>query len=209
MLGSFSQCGPQDREAEQEAVLQIVAGAAPTATAMRTTFFFVMSSPRIYAQLVKKIEDTENGPVSSNPISDGEALKVTYLTACIKEGLRMWPPVVGLISKQVPPGGSEIMRSYVPGGTCICYAGFSLSRKKDIFGVSPFANGNPNGGFLFPGMGERDRGLAHFSTSRSWIFAFPRRAAKLPRKPPPPPPPPLLLLLLPFCCRDSAAYPST
>jgi hypothetical protein len=52
----------------------------------------------------------------SVPITDGEARKLPYLQAVIKEGLRIWPPVVGLMAKEDPPGGDEINGMFVPEG---------------------------------------------------------------------------------------------
>jgi cytochrome P450 len=53
-----------------------------------------------------------------------------YLQATIKEGLRIWPPAVGLFAKRVPPEGDTINGKYVPGGTKIGYGGFSIFRNK-------------------------------------------------------------------------------
>jgi cytochrome P450 len=52
----------------------------------------------------------------------------------IKEGLRIWPPVVGLMSKKVPPEGDTIDGKFVPGGVSIGYGGFGIFRNKRIWG---------------------------------------------------------------------------
>lgn len=57
-----------------------------------------------------------------------------YLQSVIKEGLRIWPPAVGLMAKKVPPDGDTINGMYVPGGTRIGYGGFSVLRNKKIWG---------------------------------------------------------------------------
>jgi cytochrome P450 len=44
-----------------------------------------------------------------------------YLQAVIKEGLRIFPPVAGLMSKEVPPGGDAFNGLYIPEGTKIGY----------------------------------------------------------------------------------------
>jgi hypothetical protein len=54
-------------------------------------------------------------PISS-PIQDAEARKLPYLQAVIKEGLRIFPPVVGLMSKVVPPEGDVIDNLFVQEG---------------------------------------------------------------------------------------------
>ena len=61
-------------------------------------------------------EAVGNGSISS-PIEDSEARTLLYLQACIKEGLRMFPPVTSLFPKVVPPEGDTINGVFLPGGT--------------------------------------------------------------------------------------------
>ena len=57
-----------------------------------------------------------------------------YLQAIIKEGLRIWPPVVGLMAKEVPKGGDVFKGQYLPEGTHIGYCAWGIFRRKDIWG---------------------------------------------------------------------------
>ena len=135
MLGSFLDHGLSDQEAVQEAVLQIIAGSDTTASSIRMILFFLMTSPRSYRRLTDEIVAAEQRGALSHPVTqDSEATQMPYLDACIKEGLRMWPPVVGLMSKEVPPGGATILGRPVPEGTCIGYSAWALHRKKETFG---------------------------------------------------------------------------
>jgi cytochrome P450 len=70
----------------------------------------------------------------SSPITDAEARNLPYLQAIIKEGLRIWPPIVGLQGKLVPPGGDVINGHFVPAGTKVGTAVFGMMRNKKIFG---------------------------------------------------------------------------
>lgn len=63
-------------------------------------------------------EGIADGRISS-PITDAEAKQLPYLQAIIKEGLRILPPVSGLMDKEVPPEGDTIDGYFVPGGTKI------------------------------------------------------------------------------------------
>lgn len=57
-----------------------------------------------------------------------------YLQAVIKEGLRIFPPVAGLSSKLVPPGGDTFNGIVLPEGTKIGYCAWGVFRNKEIFG---------------------------------------------------------------------------
>jgi cytochrome P450 len=61
-----------------------------------------------------------------------------YLQAVIKEGLRIWPPVIGLLSKVVPEQGDEVefdgKKLFIPGGTNVGYCAWGIHRNKEVFG---------------------------------------------------------------------------
>jgi cytochrome P450 len=107
-----------------------MAGSDTTAVAIRAIFLHLITNPRI---LTKFRTEYENASISS-PITDSEARKLSYLQAIIKEGLRIWPPVVGLMAKEVPPEGDVINGLFVPAGTSIGYGAWGIFRSKKIFG---------------------------------------------------------------------------
>ena len=96
-----------------------MAGSDTTATAVRATLLFLITTPRVLWRLRAEIDEAVNSGSISNPIKDQEARALPYLQACIKEGLRMFPPVTGLVSKMVPPEGDTINGVFLPGGTDI------------------------------------------------------------------------------------------
>lgn len=70
----------------------------------------------------------------SDPIKDAEAKKMPYLQAVIKEGLRIHPPVTGLMLKVVPPGGDTVLGKYLPAGTKLGYTAFGLFLDPKLWG---------------------------------------------------------------------------
>ena len=99
--------------------MERVAGADTTATAARATLLAIISNPRVHAQFVKEIDTAESRGVISSPIRDQEARGLQYVQACIKEGLRLFPPLGQLRERMVPPEGDTYKGKHIPGGTFI------------------------------------------------------------------------------------------
>ncbi|KAL8346870.1 hypothetical protein RB598_000642 [Gaeumannomyces tritici] len=151
MLGSFLAHGLTREEAEGEMLLQIVAGSDTTATAVRTTMLYMLSSPNVYGRLTAEVRAwaaekqqqqqqqqqhqlPQQPPCSSPPATNAECLALPYLQAVIKEGMRMHPPVAGLMGVMVPPGGDVLCGLGVPGGTEVGWSVFALQRREDVYG---------------------------------------------------------------------------
>ncbi|PFH61477.1 hypothetical protein XA68_17308 [Ophiocordyceps unilateralis] len=131
MLGSFVARGLTQSEAESEILMQILAGSDTTATAIRATMLYIMSSPRVVNKLRAEMETAQlTWPV----ITDVEARNMAYLQAVIKEGLRMFPPVAGLMAKEVPKGGDTFKGVFFPEGTRIGYCAWGVARWPETWG---------------------------------------------------------------------------
>lgn len=135
MLGSFLKHGVTQEEAESETVLQLIAGTDTTATAIRAIILFAITTPRVLWRLRAEIDEAaKNGRISS-PIRDSEARRMPYLQACIKEGLRVFPPAAGLFPKTVPPEGDTLNGVFIPGGTEIGHSAWAIHRSTAVFGA--------------------------------------------------------------------------
>jgi cytochrome P450 len=100
MTASFIEKGLSGGDLTAEAIVQILAGADSSATAIRTSLLYIISRPSICLTLQAEIDrGVKEGRISSPVIQDSEALKMPYLQAVICEGLRIWPPVTGLLNK--------------------------------------------------------------------------------------------------------------
>lgn len=99
------------------------------------TLLCLITNPAAYSSLQKEVDEAVKQGRLSSPISEAEAKTLPYLQAVIREGLRMYPPVTGLGSKQVPKGGEVINGYYVPEGTQVGTNFFGLQRSKDIWGA--------------------------------------------------------------------------
>ena len=96
------------------------------------TLLSLMTTPSAYMALVTEIRKAS--PSISKPISWAQTQTLPYLTAVIREGLRVWPPLTGLGLKRVPDGGDYINGYFVPGGTEVGQGFHAVGRSKDVWG---------------------------------------------------------------------------
>ena len=133
MLGSFLRHGLSRDEAEHEALLQLLGGSDSTATAIRMTFLYILTNPVVYNRLVQELEANKHR-ISSPMIQSSDAQNLPYLQSCIKEGLRVWPPLTGLQGKVSPPGGETVNGQFIPGNIEVCWNPMSMQRRREIYG---------------------------------------------------------------------------
>ena len=138
MLGSFKSHGLSQALTENESVLQITVGADSTATAIRMTFLYILANPPVYFKLLQEMDKQSlNSNDEKEVISCAEAKKMPFLQACIREGLRMFPPMQGLQNKVAPPEGIMINGLFVPGNVEVGTNYHMMMRRVEIFGTDP------------------------------------------------------------------------
>ncbi|WQF76942.1 Putative cytochrome P450 [Colletotrichum destructivum] len=152
MLGSFVAHGLTQEEASSEILMQMcdslslptrcfsktpltpldrLAGSDMTATAIRATLLHIITNRRVLTALCAEIKEARpSWPV----VTEAEARKMRYLQAVIKEGLRIFPAVVGQMSKEVPKGGDTFKGVYLPEGTRIGYGAWGIFRRAEVWG---------------------------------------------------------------------------
>lgn len=114
-----------------------VAGADSSAYAMTMILLNLVTNPRTHLALQSEIDGAlASGAIhdSSEPVTEAEAKSLPYLQAVLREGFRMFPPFVGLASKQVPPEGDVVNGYFVPGGTQVGHNTFGVGRLKSFWG---------------------------------------------------------------------------
>ncbi|KAJ9606749.1 hypothetical protein H2200_008758 [Cladophialophora chaetospira] len=136
MLGSFINHGLTQQECEVESLLQILAGADSTATALRTTFLHILTSPPTYSKLRQEIETAlDAGKVAYPVIKNSQAQALPYLQACVKEGLRMFMPLHGLAGRVSPyPHGITVNNVFIPPGTEVGTSAYAMGHRVDLYG---------------------------------------------------------------------------
>ncbi|KAE8382756.1 cytochrome P450 [Aspergillus bertholletiae] len=108
----------------------IIAGSETTATALSATLYFLTQNQDAKCKLSGEIRSTFNRVMDINSVSVNQ---LKYLTACINEALRIFPPGPAVFPRRVPQGGDFIDGHWIPGGTQVGIAHFCINRCRRNF----------------------------------------------------------------------------
>ncbi|GAB1201939.1 hypothetical protein APSETT445_000537 [Aspergillus pseudonomiae] len=111
------------------------AGSETTALTLSGILYHIFRTPRVYAKLTAEIDAAVKYNQLSTPrISYNEAVKLPYLAACIKEGIRMHPITGVSFPRHAPSSGCMIGEHYIPGNARIGVNPGVMHFSKTIFG---------------------------------------------------------------------------
>ncbi|KAH8651554.1 cytochrome P450 oxidoreductase [Tricladium varicosporioides] len=138
MLDAFINNGVPRHQIDPELAIALVAGSDTTSTSVQATLLAIITNPRVYRRLKAEIATCVSEGRAPGIIQDCESRQLTYLQACLSEGLRKFPPLSQLRERMVPPEGDIIQGIRVPGGT---YVGFNAwgTQLNSVFGEDPEA----------------------------------------------------------------------
>ena len=113
------------------------AGSDTTATSLTIFFGYLLENPRCYAKLREEINAAAESGNLSSPVKYAKGSQLDYLQACIKEALRLSPPISMDLPRYVPAGGSIIGRNpyAIPAGTTVGISPYVLHRNTEAFGA--------------------------------------------------------------------------
>lgn len=97
-----------------ESNLLIIAGSDTTSTALASAFFYLVHNPKKLAIAVAEVRRTfgEVEEIVKSP----KLNELIYIRAVLDEGMRMSPPVGGILPREVLKGGITIDGEKIPGG---------------------------------------------------------------------------------------------
>ena len=113
------------------------AGSDTTTIAFRAVFYYLMRNPGAYQKLEEEIDAATTSGALSNPIKYNEATKLPYLTACIREAMRIWPSAGLTMSRVIPREGAIVAGHHLPGGYRIGINAAVEQYDESIFGPEP------------------------------------------------------------------------
>ena len=110
-------------------MINILAGADTTAITIRSVLYYCLRSPQIWARLQKEIGEVPD------IVSFKHARALPYLEACIREAMRMHPPVGMILERVVPPQGVVLPDgTNVPPGTTVGLNPYVVNRNTGVWG---------------------------------------------------------------------------
>ncbi|KAI5921296.1 cytochrome P450 [Camillea tinctor] len=110
--------------------LFMAAGTETSATLLSGLTYLLLTNPRS----MKILTDEIRGAFKSNEQIDLDSTsRLSYLNACIEEGLRMYPPVPSGFPRMTPEGGNTIMGRWIPPGISVSVHATSSSRDPKYF----------------------------------------------------------------------------
>ena len=114
------------------------AGSDTTAGALSAIFYYLLKNPRTYRKLLAELDDAAaNGRIPTNPsalITWEQSQALTYFNAVVKEAMRLYPSVGGILERVTPQGGAEIMGKWYPGGTIVGCNAWVIHQRQEVFG---------------------------------------------------------------------------
>ena len=118
--------------------MNVNAGSDTVATILRAAFYYLLKTPESLSKLMSElISARDEGRLSTPFVTYAESSALPYLTAVIKEALRIHPALSLPLERVVPPGGLELPdknRTYLPPSTIVGANPWVLHRDTRIFG---------------------------------------------------------------------------
>lgn len=114
-----------------EAALLIGAGSDTTSTCISATMFYLVRHPEVLEKLQEEVS-TAFASIEEIKMS-AKLSNLQYLHACIDEGLRMSPPVPGMLHRKVLAGGIDIDGQHLPAGTIVGSAAYCVHHNGSHF----------------------------------------------------------------------------
>ena len=108
----------------------VFAGSDSTASSLSSVFYCLMRNPTAMQKLRAELDSAN---LSELP-TWAETNVLPYLSACIKESMRLYPAAGLILERIVPKGGAEIAGQWIPGGTIVGCNAWVIHRRKEVFG---------------------------------------------------------------------------
>jgi cytochrome P450 len=108
----------------------VISGSETTPALLCGLTYLLLKHPRVQEKLTREIR--EACPTDAD-ITMGRVRNLEYLSACIQEALRLYPPVAAGVGHVVPKGGAQIVGQWAPQDTTVTIVHYAMFRSADNF----------------------------------------------------------------------------
>lgn len=119
-----------DQEIISNATLFVAAGTETVTTVLSALTHLITKDSRVMSKLAAEIRETFS---SEEEITIQSVSQLEYLTACIRESLRKFPPIPEGLPRIVPSEGEVIAGQWIPGGTFVQVSTLATSLSSSNF----------------------------------------------------------------------------
>jgi len=112
----------------------LIAGHDTTTGALSYTLYQLSRHPKIQAKLREEVRSNLPSPDSDAVVDSNLMDSLTYLTACVLEGIRLGCPVPH-VRREVYSRGATILGRPIPIGTTVSTSPWALNRSKQLWGA--------------------------------------------------------------------------
>ncbi|KAF7303625.1 hypothetical protein MIND_00591800 [Mycena indigotica] len=134
----YEKVKPTLAEVVSDSALTIVAGSDTSSMALSSFVWCMISNPDIYARAQAEV-DVAYPDLDSIITHSKKHGELKFLTACLQEVLRLFPPVPSAGPRRVPAGDPQLIagRFFVPEHTQVCVPAWAIHRSEKNFYPSP------------------------------------------------------------------------
>lgn len=95
------------------ALILVLAGSETTATTLSGATYLLLNHPNVLQKVTQEVRSSFK---SADEITINSVTKLSYMLAVLNETLRLYPPVVSGLIREVPDCGCQIASEHVPSG---------------------------------------------------------------------------------------------
>ena len=120
-----------------ETVIVLGAGADTTSIAILAILGALVTHPELLPRLQQEVDEAYRVTglkQQQDGISYNDAIKLPYLSAVIRESMRLHPSLSFQLPRYAPAGGIQIGKHFLPEGTHVGISATAMNRSKEIFG---------------------------------------------------------------------------
>lgn len=142
---------------EAFATANVGAGSDTVSTGLQSFVYHLLRHPGGWAKIRAEIRaaQKEGGRCLGEVVSYEDAVRLPYLTACIKEGLRVFAPIAAGLPRVAPPGGVNIGGTHFAEGVTLTVNPSVIHLSKELWGADA-GEFNPDRWFR-PDAAEREK----------------------------------------------------